>query len=113
MSGAIDQTTVCGVRDAVRSRTRSATDVCRDALDRIAAIDPALHAFNTVTADRALARARAIDDHPDRWRDAPLAGVRRTSCSGCRPSIDTQICRRGIFAHAAGIGRTALVTTCT
>jgi aspartyl-tRNA(Asn)/glutamyl-tRNA(Gln) amidotransferase subunit A len=75
MSAAFDQTTVSGVRDAVRSRTRPATDVCRDALDRIAAIDPELHAFNTVTADRALARARAIDDHPDRWRDAPLAGV--------------------------------------
>ena len=75
MSAASDQTTVCSVRDAVRSRTRSATDVCREALDRIAAIDPELHAFNTVTADRALARARAIDAHPDRWRDAPLAGV--------------------------------------
>jgi aspartyl-tRNA(Asn)/glutamyl-tRNA(Gln) amidotransferase subunit A len=75
MSAAFDPTTVCGVRDAIRLRTRPATDVCREALDRIAAIDPELHAFNTVTADRALARARAIDDHPDRWRDAPLAGV--------------------------------------
>jgi len=75
MSAASEHTTVCGVRDAVRSRTRSATDVCREALDRIAAIDPVLRAFNTVTADRALARARAIDSDSDRWRDAPLAGV--------------------------------------
>ena len=75
MSPSLTDTTIRGVRDAVRSRARSAVEICRDALARIDAIDPALHAFNTVTADRALARARDIDDHPDRWRDAPLAGV--------------------------------------
>jgi aspartyl-tRNA(Asn)/glutamyl-tRNA(Gln) amidotransferase subunit A len=62
-------------RDAIRSRDRSAAEVCREALARIAVLDPALHAFNTVVADRALARAEAIDRDPDRWRDAPLAGV--------------------------------------
>jgi aspartyl-tRNA(Asn)/glutamyl-tRNA(Gln) amidotransferase subunit A len=75
MSAAIGQTTIRGVRDAVRSGSRSATEICREALDRIAALDPDLHAFNTVTADRAVARARDIDADPDRWRDAPLAGV--------------------------------------
>src|SRR5262249_37406908 len=29
----------------------------------------------TVVADQALARAEAIDREPERWRDAPLAGV--------------------------------------
>jgi len=67
--------TVRDVRDLVRSRARSAVEVCRDALSRIAAVDPHLHAFNTVVADRALARAESIDRDPDRWRDAPLAGV--------------------------------------
>jgi aspartyl-tRNA(Asn)/glutamyl-tRNA(Gln) amidotransferase subunit A len=67
--------TVREVRDAVQSRTRSAVEVCRDALARIEALDPQLHAFNTVVADRALARAGAIDREPERWRDAPLAGV--------------------------------------
>jgi len=62
-------------RDAIRARERSAVEVCRDALDRIAALDPELHAFNTVVAERALARAEAIDRDPERWRDAPLAGV--------------------------------------
>jgi aspartyl-tRNA(Asn)/glutamyl-tRNA(Gln) amidotransferase subunit A len=52
-----------------------ATDVVRDALARIEALDPALHAFNTVVADRAIARAQDIDAHPERWRGAPLAGV--------------------------------------
>ena len=67
--------TIRDTRDAIRSRERSAVDVCRDALDRIAALDPELHAFNTVVRDRALARAEAMDRDPARWRDAPLAGV--------------------------------------
>jgi len=75
MSSGVADMTVRSLRDAVRSRSRSATDICRDALRRIEAIDPAIHAFNTVTADRALLRARDIDDHPEQWRDAPLAGV--------------------------------------
>ena len=67
--------TIADIRDAIRSRTRSAADICREALDRIAALNPALNAFNTVVADRATARAEAIDREPDRWRGAPLAGV--------------------------------------
>ena len=63
------------IRDAVRSRARSAGDVCRDALSRIVATNPQLNAFNTVAAERALARAEAIDRDLDRWRDAPLTGV--------------------------------------
>ena len=75
MNSSAADATVRGLRDAVRSRTRSAVEICRDALTRIDALDPRLHAFNTVVADRALARARDIDEHPDRWREAPLAGV--------------------------------------
>jgi aspartyl-tRNA(Asn)/glutamyl-tRNA(Gln) amidotransferase subunit A len=67
--------TVRGIRNSVRSRSRSASEICRDALARIEALDPSLHAFNTIAADRALARARDIDEQPDRWRDTPLAGV--------------------------------------
>jgi aspartyl-tRNA(Asn)/glutamyl-tRNA(Gln) amidotransferase subunit A len=63
------------IRKAVRSGARSALEICREALDRIGAIDPELHAFNTVVEARALERAAAIDREPDRWRDAPLAGV--------------------------------------
>ena len=67
--------TVRELRDQLRSGARSATEICRDALTRIEAADPSLHAFNTVIADRALARAAAIDRDRDRWRDAPLAGI--------------------------------------
>jgi aspartyl-tRNA(Asn)/glutamyl-tRNA(Gln) amidotransferase subunit A len=75
MTPAADDMTVHGVRAAIRSRARRAIDVCREALARVEALDPHLNAFNTVIAERAIARARAIDDDPGRWRDAPLAGV--------------------------------------
>ena len=88
-----DDTTVRAVRDAIRSRAQSAVDVCRDALTRIASADPALHAFNTVVADHALARAKDIDDHPDRWRDAPLAGV--------PIALKDNLCTRGIRTTAS------------
>jgi aspartyl-tRNA(Asn)/glutamyl-tRNA(Gln) amidotransferase subunit A len=71
----IETLTVRGVRDAVRTRAHTATEICHEALGRIAQLDPQLHAFNTVVADRALARAESIDRDFDRWRDAPLTGV--------------------------------------
>jgi aspartyl-tRNA(Asn)/glutamyl-tRNA(Gln) amidotransferase subunit A len=55
--------------------TRSAVDACREALDRAAAVNPSLNAFNTIARERALARAETIDREADRWRDAPLAGM--------------------------------------
>jgi aspartyl-tRNA(Asn)/glutamyl-tRNA(Gln) amidotransferase subunit A len=81
------------IRDDVRSRARSATEVCRDALSRIDAIDPQLHAFNTVVADRALAQAQAMDRDLDRWRDAPLAGV--------PIALKDNLCTRGVRTTAS------------
>jgi AtzE family amidohydrolase len=65
-----------GIAGAVRGRTRSASEVVAAALERLTALDPALNAFTTVLAERALARAARIDrivadgDDP-----GPLAGV--------------------------------------
>jgi aspartyl-tRNA(Asn)/glutamyl-tRNA(Gln) amidotransferase subunit A len=62
-------------RDIAAGRV-SAVDVCRDALDRIARVNPALNAFNLVADERALDRAAGVD----RLRASggtlgPLAGV--------------------------------------
>jgi aspartyl-tRNA(Asn)/glutamyl-tRNA(Gln) amidotransferase subunit A len=85
--------TIRDVRDAVRSGARSASDVCRDALARIDALNPRLNAFNSVAADRALARAEAIDRDRSGWRDAPLAGV--------PIAVKDNICTRGLRTTAS------------
>jgi aspartyl-tRNA(Asn)/glutamyl-tRNA(Gln) amidotransferase subunit A len=85
--------TVRGVRDDVRSRARSASDVCREALERIDALDPQLHAFNTVVAERALARAGDIDRNFERWRDRPLVGV--------PVALKDNLCTRGVRTTAS------------
>jgi aspartyl-tRNA(Asn)/glutamyl-tRNA(Gln) amidotransferase subunit A len=86
-------TTIRGVRDAVRARHRSAADVCRETLDRIATLNPQLNAFNTVIADRAIARAEALDRDHDRWRDAPLFGV--------PVALKDNLCTRGVRTTAS------------
>src|SRR5687767_2917327 len=63
----------CEIRAAVASRQISSVEVCRAALDRIAAADPALHAFLHVDEAGALARAAELDRTPP--ADAPLLGV--------------------------------------
>ncbi len=63
------------LRDRFRAGESTAREICQEALDRIEARDPALHAFNTVAAERALDRANALDRDRVRWRDQPLAGV--------------------------------------
>ena len=61
---------------AVASGKISATAVVDDALARIAEYDPVLNAFTAVTAERARARARAIDVTASRKQNpGPLAGV--------------------------------------
>jgi aspartyl-tRNA(Asn)/glutamyl-tRNA(Gln) amidotransferase subunit A len=80
-----------GIRAAVAARQLSAVEVCRAALDRIARLDPALHAFLHVSGERALARAAEIDRRPD--ADAPLLGV--------PIALKDNICTAGVPTTAA------------
>ena len=85
--------TIRELRDHIRSGARSAVDVCTDALAAIGRLDPPLHAFNTIAADRALARAQTLDRDRDRWRDAPLAGV--------PVALKDNLCTRGLPTTAS------------
>jgi len=66
--------TAAEIAEGVSSGALSAASVIDAALARIEALNPKLNAFTAVRADRARARARAIDAAGDR-RQMPLAGV--------------------------------------
>jgi aspartyl-tRNA(Asn)/glutamyl-tRNA(Gln) amidotransferase subunit A len=85
--------TVGDITASVRERGRSAADICREALDRLEAVEPSLHAFNTVTREQALARAAEIDRDLDRWRDRPLVGV--------PIALKDNICTKGVRTTAS------------
>ncbi len=100
--------TLRDVRDAVRRGDRSAVEVCRAALAQIDRRDSKIGAFTTVVAERALARAEAIDGARDRWRDAPLAGVPialkdNLSTSGVRTTASSRILENYVPAFDATV----------
>src|SRR5690348_13341057 len=64
------------IAQAVQGRRMSALDATEAALKRIARHDPVLNAFTNVTADRARAKANAIDAAITAGKSVgPLAGV--------------------------------------
>ena len=76
MSHPSDALSATEIARAVASGKMSALDVIEAALARIAQHDAILNSFTDVTADRARAKARAIDAAGAAGRDAgPLAGV--------------------------------------
>ncbi len=111
---------------AVRAGERSAREVTEASLEALAARDPELHCFNTVTAERALEQADAIDRRVAAGEDpGPLAGVPvalkdnlctrgvETTCSsrilaGWRPPYDATVVARLASAGAISVGKTNL-----
>jgi aspartyl-tRNA(Asn)/glutamyl-tRNA(Gln) amidotransferase subunit A len=107
----------------VRSKKVSPVELTRECLSRIERLNPKLNAFITVTADSALAEARAAEAeiHRGRWKGSlhgiPIAlkdlvdtaGVRTTAASGLFkdrvPTEDAEVCRRLKTAGAVLLGK--------
>ncbi|OLD93311.1 MAG: hypothetical protein AUG80_21095 [Candidatus Rokubacteria bacterium 13_1_20CM_4_68_9] len=75
MSDAIAYATIRELGARYRKRELSPVEVTRALLARIEKLDPALHAFVTLTPDRALADARAAEDALRRGDERPLLGI--------------------------------------
>jgi aspartyl-tRNA(Asn)/glutamyl-tRNA(Gln) amidotransferase subunit A len=73
---ALPSETAAALRRRVARREASCVEIVRAHLDRVAAVDPDVAAFLVVAADRALDRARRVDDALARGDEPPpLAGV--------------------------------------
>ena len=100
--------TARAIRDGIARREYSATEMCRSFLDRIERHDPSLRAFITVDAERALARAAAIDRRPAGDAPLPLAGVpvalKDNLCtSGLRTTAGSRILDRFVPPYDATV----------
>jgi aspartyl-tRNA(Asn)/glutamyl-tRNA(Gln) amidotransferase subunit A len=75
-AGADAFSSIAGVAERLRTKAISPVELTAAALERIESRNPHLHAFITVTADRALAQARAAEREiaAGRWR-GPLHGI--------------------------------------
>ena len=75
MSDAIAYATIRELGVRYRQRELSPVEVTRTLLGRIEQLDPRLHAFITLTADRAMADARAAEAALQRGDARPLLGI--------------------------------------
>ena len=75
MSDDIAYATIRTLGMRYRKRELSPVEITRTLLDRIAQLDPRLHAFVTLTTDRALADAQAAEEALRRGDTRPLLGI--------------------------------------
>jgi aspartyl-tRNA(Asn)/glutamyl-tRNA(Gln) amidotransferase subunit A len=124
MSGELTRMTAAQTAAAIAAGDVSAVEVATAHLDRIEAVDDAVHAFLHVAADAALRAARAVDDQRAAGIPlGPLAGVplalkdvfttldMPTTCGsrildGWQPPYDATITRRLRQAGVVILGKT-------
>ncbi len=97
-------------RTALRKRDFSAVELAQAALDRIAALDPLLGAFLTLTPERALADAEAADRALAQGDDRPLLGIPLAlkdvlSTEGIETTCGSKILRGYVPVYSATVVR--------
>jgi aspartyl-tRNA(Asn)/glutamyl-tRNA(Gln) amidotransferase subunit A len=100
-------TTARALRESIVAGELSAEQACQQALDRIAAGDGPLHAFHLVDADRALARARALDAGAATGRGAlhgvPIAIKDNIAVRGMQTTAGTRILEHYVSPYDATV----------
>ena len=85
--------TLVEIRDAIAAGKITSTNICSEYLERIAAVDGSLNAFNNVTYKQALERAAAVDRSRTADDPRPLLGV--------PIAIKDNLCTRGVPTTAS------------
>src|SRR5438045_177357 len=88
--------TLISARDAIRSKQVSSVELTREALDRIEKLEPAIHAFNSVWADRAIEQAKLADQGK---LPGPLSGLPIAIKDNLCTSVGLTTCSSKILAN--------------
>src|SRR5260221_7998422 len=88
--------TLIAARDAIRAKKISSTELTRQILARIDALDPKILAFNSTYGERALQHAKAVDEGK---RAGPLAGVPIAIKDNLCTTFGTTTCSSKILAN--------------